>query len=437
MKKYLIIVLIFLFGLVGVITGYYYLFMPIKILNVTYDLKEKDIYATLEISKNVIDPVCIDDTHEIKAIDHQCILKISNEEKTIKVKGLFQEIDYLLTPDVNQVLDFTFKTPTILLVKDERKKLSLEIDKIGNPSEEFTLQSDDESIVFTSDKELVGKSSGSTYVNVSLGGITKRIEVVVTDLLVLPKVIPNKPKLSCGIYTEEQNKLLDQFLEYRIQASGYQTRASVVAALRFLTLEFPYQLNYFYESGRLNNNTGGNYVDGEGRFYHKGLYLNKSKYSELVKTKYGPATWGCPLTNWQDEAGFIPGVRYPNGLDCSGFISWAFLNGGFDVGDTGAGDNSWTDDDLSDLGPHTLITRDVLTNGKLKAGDIIAADGHIAMVGGIHDGIIYVGESTTYYKGVVMHPYTIDELLATDYLTYVIYMDDYYKENGNYTDYWE
>lgn len=436
MKKYFIILFALLFVLICGIYCYYFV-MPLDVVNVTYDLNEKKISATLEISKNVIDPVCVFDDTEIKAVNHRCKLEILNEEKMIKVKSTFQEIDYLLKPDINQVLDFSISSTKIFLVKEERKEVTLELEKIGNPSEDFSLKSNDESIVFASGKELIGISAGNTKVNVSLAGITKEIDVVVTDLLTLPKVTLNKQKLTCGIYSEEQNKLLDQFLEYRIHEAGFETRAGVVAALRFLTLEFPYQLSYFFESGRLNNNTGGNYVDGEGRFYHKGLYLNKSKYSELVKTKYGPAIWGCPLTNWQDEAGFFPGVRYPNGLDCSGFITWAFLNGGFDVGDTGAGDNPWTDDDLSDLGPHTQITREVLTNGKLKAGDIIAADGHIALVGGIHDGIIYVAESTTYYEGVVMHPYTIDELIATDYLTYVIYMDDYYKENGNYTDYWE
>ena len=59
------------------------------------------------------------------------------------------------------------------------------------------------------------------------------------------------------------------------------------------------------------------------------------------------------------------------------------------------------------------------------------------MIGGIHDGVVYVGESTTYWEGVVMYPYTYDELLATDKLTYVINMDEYYKEDGDYTLYWE
>ena len=36
-----------------------------------------------------------------------------------------------------------------------------------------------------------------------------------------------------------------------------------------------------------------------------------------------------------------------------------------------------------------------------------------------------------------MKPYTYDEILNTAWLSYVIRMDDYYQEEGNYTNYWE
>ena len=256
-------------------------------------------------------------------------------------------------------------------------------------------------------------------------------------MITTPKVINRKSKITCNRYSKEESNLLDKILLDRINTAGYATRAGVVAALRFLTLELPYKIPYFFENGRLNNNTGGDYVDGEGRFYHKGLYLNRDKFSELKKTRFGPSIWGCPLTNWQDEAGFKPGVKYPNGLDCSGFVTWAMYNGGFDVSDTGAGMNSFTGDDLSDLGMHIPITRSLLESGSIKAGDLIGCDGHIALVGAIKDGIIYVAESTTYYDGLVMHPYTINELLNEPFLNYVINMDNYYGYQGNYTSYFE
>ena len=283
----------------------------------------------------------------------------------------------------------------------------------------------------------MGVNPGTANVSVTLGDVTKSINVTVTDLITTPKVINRKPKMTCNRYSKEESSLLDKILLDRINTAGYATRAGVVASLRFITLELPYKIPYFFENGRLNNNTGGDYVDGEGRFYHKGLYLSSDKFSELKKTWFGPSIWGCPLTNWQDEVGFKPGVKYPNGLDCSGFVTWAMYNGGFDVSDTGAGMNSFTDDDLSDLGVHIPITRSLLTSGSIKAGDLIGCDGHIALVGAIKNDIIYVAESTTYYDGVVMHPYTINELLNEPFLDYVINMDSYYGSQGNYTDYFE
>ena len=71
--------------------------------------------------------------------------------------------------------------------------------------------------------------------------------------------------------------------------------AAVVAA-RFLTLELPYRIPYFYENGRVSD-TGVHFVDGEGRYYKKGLYLAESKKKDIIASWTGPAIWGCPLKN--------------------------------------------------------------------------------------------------------------------------------------------
>ncbi len=439
-KKIVVLILIstiLLLALGG--TFYFYKIMyPIEIQNISYELKGKNIKAYITFKNKMKNGICIMQNESYIPIENkECILDIPNEQTNIIIKTNWNEIPLKLNPDMNEIIDFTLKEEQIYLISGEEKKIELSLEFLGNPNKEQIFQSENEEIVKVKENTLIGVGPGKTKVNVTLGKITKSIDVTVTNLLTLPIYKKRKDYLKCGIYTKEDNIVLDEFLEYRINNAGYGTRAGVVEALRFLTLMFPYQINYFYESGRLNNNTGGNYVDGEGRFYHKGLYLHQDKYQEISPKKYGPAIWGCPLTNWQDEAGFIPGVKYPNGLDCSGFITWAMYNGGFDPKDTGAGDNPWTDDDLSDLGPHELITMKLLQSNTLKAGDIIATDGHIAMIGGIKDGIVYVAESTTYWHGVVMHPYTYQELIRTDYLTYVIKMDHYYKEDGNYKEYWE
>ena len=413
-----------------------YLTKPIEIHS-EFSVFNGEVVVTLHISKNAIDPVCVVQNMEMKAENHQCVFTSLNEETTVEIRSKFQDTTYTYNPNINQVLDFTLSKTQYYLALGGRETVLVSISKLGSPDETMSLSSSNEGVVGVEGSTLVGVSPGSVFVSVMIGGIKKEITVTVTDLIQLPTVDTKKKDLPCNIYSAEQNQLLDTILESKVHDAGYGTRAGVVAALRFLTLEFPYQINYFYENGRLNNNTGGDYVDGEGRFYHKGLYLHSSKFQELLKVGYGPAIWGCPLINWQDESGFVRGKKYPNGLDCSGFITWAMYNGGFDPGDTGAGENAWTDDDLSDLGVHQYITRSLLESNTIKAGDLIGTNGHIAMVGGIKDGIIYVAESTTYYDGVVMYPYTYRELLASPYLTYVINMDDYYKNDGNYTAYWE
>lgn len=439
MKKFVIGVSLFFFFFVLLPLGIVitlYLTKPIEIQS-SFSVENGEITVTLNISKNAIDPVCVVQNMEMKAENHQCVFTSLNEETTVAIRSKFQDTTYTYNPNVNQVLDFTLSKIQYYLAIGGRENVLVSISKLGSPDETMSLSSSNEGVLRVEGSTLVGVSPGNATVTVFIGGIRKEISVVVTDLIQLPVVDKKKKDLPCNIYSAEQNQLLDTILDSKVQDAGYGTRAGVVAALRFLTLEFPYQINYFYENGRLNNNTGGDYVDGEGRFYHKGLYLNSSKYSVLKKVGYGPAIWGCPLVNWQDESGFVRGVKYPNGLDCSGFITWAMYNGGFDPGDTGAGENAWTDDDLSDLGVHQYITRSLLESNTIKAGDLIGTNGHIAMVGGIKDGIIYVAESTTYYDGVVMYPYTYRELLSSPYLTYVINMDDYYKNDGNYTAYWE
>ncbi len=440
MKKRLILLAFLIFIMCSLFLSflyYKYFLKPINVVDYNLDVDGSNIYVTLNFKKSMPSLVCAYDGLEVLVQNNACKFSIPNEETIIEIKNKYNKINYSVNPDINKVVDFSLNKTDFYLAVGGKENVLLSVLKLGNIEEAITLTSENESIVKTSQNTIIGESPGTTRVYVSLGEVTKNINVTVTDLITTPKVINRKSKITCNRYSKEESNLLDKILLDRINTAGYATRAGVVAALRFLTLELPYKIPYFFENGRLNNNTGGDYVDGEGRFYHKGLYLNRDKFSELKKTRFGPSIWGCPLTNWQDEAGFKPGVKYPNGLDCSGFVTWAMYNGGFDVSDTGAGMNSFTGDDLSDLGVHIPITRSLLESGSIKAGDLIGCDGHIALVGAIKDGIIYVAESTTYYDGVVMHPYTINELLNEPFLNYVINMDNYYGSPGNYTSYFE
>lgn len=336
---------------------------------------------------------------------------------------------------INKILDLTVNTSKIYLTLGETYQLSSEITSIGEVNEEITYTSLDNNIVTVENGLVTPITNGTTKIAVSTtNNIVKEVDVIVTDLYKKASQDNNKNKLPCGIYTKEQNDMLDDILKFKVrEAGGERTRGAVVATSRFLVLEFPYRVNYFFENGRLNNHDGGNYVAGEGRYYKKGLYLNKDRFQYLEAISYGPATWGCPLTNWQDEYGYKPGVKYPNGLDCSGFVTWVLYNAGLDVGDSGAGD-TYRDDDIGDLGVHNELTKEFVLNGSYKVGDLIGRDGHIAIIAGIDDEKIYIAESLV--GGVVIKEFAKNGTELYNLYGFINNMDEYYIGEGNYTNMW-
>ena len=60
--------------------------------------------------------------------------------------------------------------------------------------------------------------------------------------------------------------------------------------------------------------------------------------------------------------------------------------------------------------------------------------GHIAIVAGIDDEHVYVAESLWTFGGPVINTYTFEE--ATKEFVQAVLLDDYYKEDGLYTDMW-
>lgn len=312
---------------------------------------------------------------------------------------------------------------------------------LKNPNDvDYKINIENKEVITLESNVLTAIALGSTGFTIEIDGFKCfNGTIYVTNGLEIPGELFNKKKkfISCNLFSEEENDILDAALLDRINDAGQNTRAGVVAAARFLTLEFAYRIPYFYENGRLNNYGTGRKVDGEGRYYHKGLYLNKSRYSSISKKFTGPGAWGCKITQYQDAPvyGFVPRVRYPNGLDCSGFVSWALLNGGFDVGDVGAGDIISRKDDLYDLGEKNTLNSELLSSGKVKVGDLIAYSGHMAIIVGIDsEGNYYVAESLPQFKGVVLNKYNQKKLKKT--FTHIMLMDRVYKEDGNLTNMW-
>lgn len=297
---------------------------------------------------------------------------------------------------------------------------------------------EDETIAKLDKRTITGINYGKTELVIVLPNnktITSKVYIV-KGLVKRPNEFDlNKEYISCNYFTNEENKLIDNALIDRLNDVEYPSRASAVEAARFLTLNFNYRIKYFYENGRLNNYGGKEHVDGEGRYYHKGLYLSESKYNGISATYAGPAMWGCPLTNITkaNNYGYYVGKKYPNGLDCSGFISWVLYNGGYDVKDTGAGETK-RNDDLYDLGEKKKISLELLNSNEVKVGDLIAYTGHMAMIIGIDNNDIYIAESLPHLKGVVTKKYTKEK--AKNTFTHIILLDNLYKKDGKLTNMW-
>ena len=405
-----------------------------NVLNVKFDfpskLKSKDIYCNIsektEINKDeegwkkLENDECNIETNQ--GIYH---IFLKNEDKIIKISD---------TSNLKDISNFEFEKEKIYLAINASEKLKVKLVAYGNVDGKITYSVEDPSVASVNeDGVVIGIKSGETKVVATYNDKKIDIGVIVTSTITtMPKTFNyGKIKIPCHAYSKEEAKLLDEILYDRVNEAGYQTRAGVVAAIRFLTLEFPYRVNYYSENGRMTTELK---ADGEGRYYHRGLYLSEDKYSTVnsnLNNSYGPVMWGCPLYTFLSEK------KLNNGLDCSGFVTWTLINGGFDVGDIGAGPSDGILD-LTDYGEKTPLTAELINSGKIKAGDLIGYDGHIAIIAGIDDNHIYVAEALWGENGDPFGVVTTQYNKATinKKLHYVMLMDSYYKNDGNYTDMW-
>lgn len=433
------------------------IYNTIDIVNIkmtNYD-KETNV-MTIKITKknNTLndDFICIaeadDKKIEVIGKDNVCEFALENDANynlyLVNSSSIKSNI-FELSNIVNNVLSFNFATEMLYLAVDEEADINYYDVVIDNEKINYNFKSKDESIARVENNKIVALSKGETEIYSDKTNETLKIKV--TDLITKPYATKDKKELlPCNAYSEEEAKELDEILEYKINNAGFKTRAGALAAARFLTLEFQYRVPYYYETGRIKyenkscnmSNINTYIVDGEGRYYHKGLYLADSKKELITASKEGPAIWGCKIRNLEKkpEYGYIPGVKMPNGLDCSGFVTWSLKNAGFEPGDVGAGEDPGRNCQCTDLGEFVTLTPDLLDSGKVKAGDLINWWGHIAMIIGIdkETETYYIGESLSYIGGVRAMIYTRKELLNT--FKYVILMDSFYEKDGNYSIMW-
>ena len=386
---------------------------------------------------------------EVIGKDNKCDFDLEYDGKynlyLVNELGIKSSI-YKLSNVLDNVLSFNFAAEKLYLAIGQEETFNYFNIVINNQEINYNFKSMDESIAKIEGNKVIGVSKGETFI---YSDRTKeKLKIIVTDLITKPYATKEKKEiLPCKAFTSEEAKTLDDILEYKINNAGYGTRAGALAAARFLTLEFKYRVPYYYETGRIKyenkscniGNINTYIVDGEGRWYHKGLYLSQDKVDNVTLSKEGPAMWGCKIRNLEKkpEQGFPSGAMMPNGLDCSGFVTWSLKNGGFEPGDVGAGEDPGRDCQCTDLGEFVPLDNALLNSGKVKAGDLINWWGHIAMIIGIDEenDTYYIGESLSYISGVRAMIYTRKELLNT--FKYVVLMDSFYKKDGNYSIMWE
>ncbi len=343
---------------------------------------------------------------------------------------------------IDRVLAVTLDREKLYLPLEGKQSLSASVLTMGDIDDGVKWSSSDTSVARVSEGRVEGVGVGTATITATAAdGTVGEATALVTDLITVPNWHTYEKRLLdyryIEPYTEEEAALLDEILFDRVeQAGGLNTRGGVVAAARFLTLEFPYKVAYFFENGRLSPHPGRPYADGEGRYYHRGLYLTESKFDGLDPDgiRYGPATWGSLLLNFETKYAFVGGQRYPNGLDCSGFVSWVLCNGGTIVGDRGAGDE-YGDNDLSDLAPLEWLSDSYLKSDEPRVGDLIAEDGHMAIILGMTDDEIWIAESL--FTNVRVTHFTRGyPVIGSGLYTYVVPMDDIYDGDGNFTEMW-
>ena len=353
---------------------------------------------------------------------------VINRKEEIHFIPTIKEID-------DGVKSIKFKVDTFYLAIGESEKLNYDIES-SKDDYKLTLSSENEDIVSISDGKIVGINLGTSVVTLkSESGKKAEVSVTVTDLIRKPELDDKKKFLPCHAYTEEEAHIIDEALRTRVLNKGEGTRAALIETIRFMTLSFKYKVSYFYENGRMHE-SGVRKADGEGRYYHKGLYLSEDKFKDIKVSHKGPAIWGCPLTNLQDHNRYKPGAKMPNGLDCSGFVTWSLYNSGLDVGDIGAGIND-RHKDMSDVGEMHSLTYEYANSGDYKVGDVIARWGHTALIAGKDSEYLYIAESLL--KGVRIEKvsYKNPNSSLYKYYAYINKMDKEYSKNDDYTDMWE
>ena len=182
-------------------------------------------------------------------------------------------------------------------------------------------------------------------------------------------------------YSSEQFEKINANLKSKIEMVDYGSRASVVEAARYLTLALDYRIPY--KNG--------------GKFFELGVN-----------------------PNW-----------YSDGIDSSGFVSWALLNGGAKI------EKSMTPKELvnNNTNGNIKITSELYKYyAEIQVGDLAYKDSKVGLIIGKNNGILYVAEAD-YDKGLIVSKITSYGESESNY-SHIYFAADYYNETGKVTSMW-
>ena len=234
------------------------------------------------------------------------------------------------------------------------------------------------------------------------------------------KYANNQNTIKCGTGTKYNTGLFNV-----VRSAGYKTREGVVAAALYLSSHINVHIPYFWSGGHFHT-----YFETQ-----KPSFIEKEFYDGGNKFMGVSNKWGCSVK--MDYGGTEKqkdGEIWPFGMDCSGFVAWAILNGGYYTGDGNQKIVVSTSELPSSIAGEKVFTTELRNaKGKVQTGDIVWKEGHIGMVVEVKSNSLMVAEEQGADYGLRINEYSY----SSSKFTHVILMDNFYKNYQKNSSMWE
>lgn len=216
----------------------------------------------------------------------------------------------------------------------------------------------------------------------------------ISDLSIKDTTKANSLKESLGSYLEKNNSSLEELNNYiseSVNKSGYGTRNGVITAAIS-------SINYLYDNFNIKLP-----YSWDGKYTSKGFSSDFGKY----------------ISNPPESRG--GNLYYYKGFDCSGFVQWAIINGGFKNPGTGTSNyDSYFSDKCS------ISSSDCIG----APGDLInSPKGHVELILGVDvdKQLYYVAESTSI--GLIIRARGLHKNNSKKNIS-ILKLDDFYSKNA-------